>query len=59
MHWHTSHLKLKLMTADIWIKFFSNLNDIRQGVCVLLFNLVYEKAILQYHDGIVFEKEVN
>ena len=38
---------------------FTNLNDIRERTCLLLFGEVYVKAILQYHRGIIFGKAVN
>ena len=38
---------------------FTDLNDIWQRTCLLLFDEVYVKATFQYHRGIVFGKLVN
>ena len=52
--------KFKITDDSSYMKnIFTNLKDIRERTCLLLFGEVYVKAILQYHGGIIFGKAVN
>ena len=52
--------KFKITDGSSYMKnIFTNLKDIRERTCLLLFGEVYVKAILQYHGGIIFGKAVN